>query len=41
MEGAYLAWELAHAVLLLSVFPAGGSRGRGRARGPAGRRGRG
>ncbi|XP_074882100.1 mast/stem cell growth factor receptor Kit [Buteo buteo] len=25
MEGAYLAWELAHAVLLLSLFPAGGS----------------
>ncbi|KAM6225955.1 mast/stem cell growth factor receptor Kit-like [Porphyrio hochstetteri] len=25
MEDAYLAWELAHAVLLLSLFPAGGS----------------
>ncbi|XP_015717845.1 mast/stem cell growth factor receptor Kit isoform X1 [Coturnix japonica] len=25
MEGAHLAWELAHAVLLLSLIPAGGS----------------
>lgn len=41
MGGAYLAWELAHAVLLLSLFPAGGRRGRGRARSPAGRWGRG
>lgn len=38
MEGAILAPELAHTVLLLllSLFPAGGSRGRGRARSPAG-----
>lgn len=41
MEGAILARELAHTallllLLLLSLLPAGGSRGRGRARSPAG-----